>query len=62
MLIQANDGIGKLDKEWIELVKMAKQVGIPIEEVREYLLQNKTCRPSCTFTSFDEDVTISIRR
>lgn len=52
MFNEINNTVKKLDKEWIELIKMAKQVGISIEEVREYLLQNKSFSSTCTFSPF----------
>ncbi|MGR9545918.1 anti-repressor SinI family protein [Priestia megaterium] len=30
-----------LDQEWIDLIKAAHELGLKIEEVREFLLKNK---------------------
>lgn len=30
----------KLDKEWVDLLVQAKQMGIPIEEIRTFLRQD----------------------
>ncbi|MFC3884802.1 anti-repressor SinI family protein [Bacillus songklensis] len=29
--------VKKLDEEWIELIQMAREMGITIEEIREFL-------------------------
>ncbi|MGG3912230.1 anti-repressor SinI [Peribacillus simplex] len=41
MLIQTNDKIVKLDKEWIDLIQMAIKLEIPLEEIRSFLSGDK---------------------
>ncbi|PGX44241.1 hypothetical protein COE67_04660 [Priestia megaterium] len=33
-----------VDQEWIDLIKAAHELGLKIEEVREFLLTNKNSR------------------
>ncbi|MGE1166355.1 anti-repressor SinI family protein [Peribacillus simplex] len=42
MLIQTNDTVVKLDKEWIDLIQKAIKMGIPLEEIRSFLSGGKT--------------------
>lgn len=37
MLIQTNDTVVKLDKEWVELIRIAIKMDIPLEEIRDFL-------------------------
>ncbi|MGE7767311.1 anti-repressor SinI family protein [Peribacillus sp. NPDC096540] len=41
MLLQTNDRVKELDKEWIELIQMAIKVDIPLEEIRGFLLEGR---------------------
>ncbi|MEK3857039.1 anti-repressor SinI family protein [Cytobacillus sp. FSL H8-0458] len=31
---------GKIDKEWVELILTAKQLGLTIEEIQDYIKQS----------------------
>ena len=42
MLLQTNDTVVKHDEEWVELIQIAIEMGIPLEEIREFLLGTKT--------------------
>ncbi|MDM5451012.1 anti-repressor SinI family protein [Peribacillus simplex] len=42
MLIQTNSTGVKLDKEWIDLIQMAIEMEIPLEEIRSFLSGGKT--------------------
>jgi DNA-binding transcriptional MerR regulator len=33
---------GKIDKEWVELILTAKQLGLTIEEIQDFIKQSKT--------------------
>ncbi|WP_264740795.1 anti-repressor SinI family protein [Cytobacillus firmus] len=33
---------GKIDKEWVELIMTAKQLGLTIEEIQDFIRQSKT--------------------
>lgn len=37
---QMNDTIKELDKEWVELIKLAKEIQISKEEIRKFLSEN----------------------
>lgn len=41
MLLQTNDRVKELDTEWIELIQMAINVEIPLEEIRGFLLAGR---------------------
>ncbi|MFD6439707.1 hypothetical protein ACFWDG_07805 [Peribacillus sp. NPDC060186] len=41
MLLQTNDRVKELDKEWIELIQMAINVEIPLEEIRGFLSEDR---------------------
>jgi hypothetical protein len=41
MLLQTNDRVEDLDTEWIELIQMAINVEIPLEEIRGFLLEGR---------------------
>ncbi|MFE0507140.1 anti-repressor SinI family protein [Peribacillus butanolivorans] len=41
MLLQTNDTVVKLDKEWVELIQIAIKMEIPVEEIREFLSGSK---------------------
>ncbi|WP_309088604.1 anti-repressor SinI family protein [Domibacillus sp.] len=45
MLEQEKIGTQTLDPEWIELMQAAKDLGLSIEEIREYLLAFKVSKP-----------------
>ncbi|MBN8201653.1 DNA-binding anti-repressor SinI [Bacillus sp. NTK034] len=32
---------GKIDKEWVELLMTAKQLGLTIEEIQDFIRQSK---------------------
>ncbi|WP_286148630.1 anti-repressor SinI family protein [Paenibacillus sp. FSL R5-0490] len=33
---------GKIDKEWVELILTAKQLGLTIEEIQDFIKQSKS--------------------
>ncbi|WP_152966716.1 anti-repressor SinI family protein [Sporosarcina globispora] len=33
---------GKIDKEWVELIMAAKQLGLTIADIQEFIKQSKT--------------------
>ena len=37
MLLQTNDTVVKLDKEWVELILIAIKMDITLEEIRDFL-------------------------
>ncbi|CAN7667358.1 hypothetical protein LJR015_002814 [Peribacillus frigoritolerans] len=41
MLSQANDTVEELDKEWAELIQMAINLEIPIQEIRKFVSDYK---------------------
>lgn len=41
MLSQANDKVEELDKEWVELIQMVINMGIPIQEIRKFISEYK---------------------
>lgn len=46
MLGQKNLMEESLDTEWIELIQVAKSLGLSIEEVKEFLAANKISKPA----------------
>ncbi|MBO1511263.1 anti-repressor SinI family protein [Metabacillus sp. BG109] len=41
MLSQKNDTVEELDKEWVELIQMVINLGIPIQEIRNFVSDYK---------------------
>lgn len=41
-MIKTDKSVEDIDIEWLQLILEAKEIGIPIEEIRTYLQQNQT--------------------